>query len=270
VVVGAALLVTPGLAGHPGTGDAAWFTTAIDVVHLSAAAVWAGGLAMLVTAVLPQSDETAVVRRFSAVAFVAVVVIVATGVLQSWRQVGSLDALQHTTYGNVLLAKVALFVGMVGLAAWSRKLLRRKAGESLRRSVAAEAAAAVGIVALTALLVNVVPGRSALAQPFSTTIEAGDLFVDVTVDPAKAGPVEMHVYVLAANGAVTDVVELTARLSLPAESIGPLRVPLERAAPGHYAAYRFDVPLAGRWRLDVVARTGDIDQVRGTTTVRIR
>ena len=266
-VVAVALLVTPGLAGHPGTGDVAWFTTAVDVVHLAAAALWLGGLATVVVAPV---DDTAVVRRFSSVAFVAVIVIAATGLLQSWRQVGSLDALRHTTYGNLLLAKVGLFVGMVALAAWSRKWLRGGAGESLRRSVAAEAAVGVGVVVLTALLVNVVPARNALAQPFSATVEAGNLFVDVTVDPAKAGPVEVHVYVLGASGAVTDVAELTAQLSLPAESIGPLRVPLERAAPGHYAAYRFDVPLAGRWRLDVVARTGDVDQVRGTTTVRIR
>lgn len=266
-VLGVALLVTPGLAGHPGTGDAAWFTTAVDVVHLAAAAVWLGGLAMVVFAVVA---DTAVVRRFSSVAFVAVIVIAATGALQSWRQVGSLDALRHTTYGNLLVAKVALFVGMVALAAWSRRWLRRAAGESLRRSVAAEAAVGVGVVVLTALLVNLVPARNALAQPFSATVEAGHLFVDVTVDPAKAGPVDVHVYVLAASGAVTEVAELTAQLSLPAESIGPLRVPLERVAPGHFAAYRFDVPLAGRWRLDVVARTGDVDQVRGTTNVRIR
>lgn len=275
-LVGVALLVTPGLAGHAGSGDAAWFTTAVDVVHLAAAAVWVGGLAVLAGAVLAGAvlprgdDDVAVVRRFSSVAFAAVVVIVATGVVQSWRQVGSVDALRHTTYGNLLVAKVALVVGMVTLAAWSRKLLRRNGGESLRRSVAAEAAVAIAVVAVTALLVNVVPGRSALAQPFSTTIEAGDLLVDVTVDPAKAGPVEMHVYVLGASGAVTEVAELTAQLTLPAEAIGPLRVPLERAGPGHFAAYRFDIPLAGRWRLDVIARTGDVDQVRGTTTVRIR
>lgn len=267
VVLAAGLLVTPGLAGHPGAGEAAWFTTAVDVVHLAAAAVWLGGLAMVVVAAV---DDEGVVRRFSSVAFVAVIVIAATGLVQSWRQVGSLDALRHTTYGNLLVAKVALFVGMVALAAWSRRWLRRGAGDSLRRSVAGEAAVGVAVVVLTALLVNVVPARNALAQPFSATVEAGNLFVDVTVDPAKAGPVELHVYVLAASGAVTEVAELTAQLSLPAESIGPLRVPLERVAPGHYAAYRFDVPLAGRWRLDVVARTGDVDQVRGTTTVRIR
>ena len=45
------------------------------------------------------------VPRFSTVAFTCVVALVVTGTVQSWRQLGSLDALTSTNYGRVLLLK---------------------------------------------------------------------------------------------------------------------------------------------------------------------
>ncbi|MGH9139288.1 MAG: copper resistance protein CopC, partial [Acidimicrobiales bacterium] len=129
---------------------------------------------------------------------------------------------------------------------------------------------AIGVLALTALLVNTVPARSALAQPFTAELHTGDVLIDVTVDPAQAGPVDIHTYTLTHAGAVTDVEELTIALTLPGRDIGPLDVPLQRAGPGHFAAYDFDVPIPGVWQLDVTARTSDIHQDTATTTVRIR
>jgi copper transport protein len=64
--------------------------------------------------------------RFSSVAFTAMVVIVVTEMVQSWRQVGSLQALGHTAYGRLLVAKVAVFLLLIAVAGRSRVLVRRK------------------------------------------------------------------------------------------------------------------------------------------------
>jgi copper transport protein len=61
------------------------------------------------------------VRRFSAIAFGSVVALAATGLYQSWRQVGSWSALTGTTYGQLLLAKIALVAVLVGIARVSRR-----------------------------------------------------------------------------------------------------------------------------------------------------
>ncbi|MFP5376125.1 MAG: copper resistance protein CopC [Acidimicrobiia bacterium] len=294
-LAGVGLLATPAMAGHAATGSLVPLAVAADVVHLGAVAFWLGGLAVLVVAVLRPGDPDTmerVVPRFSRAAFVAVVVILATGTLQGWRQAGSADALTSTTYGRLLLTKVALFAAMVGLGAMSRSWVRRRylspqlaaspgpgavaaaqgAGglRRLRRSVAAEAAVAVVVLAVTSLLVNAVPARVALAKPYSAELAAEDLLFEVTVDPAKAGPLDLHVYALTPAGTVRDVEEITASLSLPAKDVGPITAPLHRAGPGHFAAYGFEVPIPGAWRLEVAARLSDVDQVKASTEVPVR
>ena len=105
--LGLAIVATPGFAGHAAVGDYEPFALAADVAHVGAASVWLGGLAMLTLFVLPRraDDLKALVRRYSEVAFWAVVVLVATGLFQGWRQVGSVDALTSTRYGTLLMIK---------------------------------------------------------------------------------------------------------------------------------------------------------------------
>jgi putative copper resistance protein D len=54
------------------------------------------------------------------VGLAAVLLLVATGAINSWFLVGSVDRLITTPYGGLLSAKLALFAGMVGLAAGNR------------------------------------------------------------------------------------------------------------------------------------------------------
>jgi len=100
-VLAAALMVTPALSGHAATGPDAAVGAVVGVVHFSAAAVWFGGLVLLGTCVLPSAEvgQLRAVPRFSSVAFTAMVVIVVTGMVQSWRQVGSLQALGEQRTG---------------------------------------------------------------------------------------------------------------------------------------------------------------------------
>ena len=49
--------------------------------------------------------------------------------------------------------------------------------------------------------------------------------VDIIVDPAKAGPVEMHIYTLSPGGGNVYAFNITAEISLPSKGIAPLTVP---------------------------------------------
>jgi copper transport protein len=291
----AGLLLTPALAGHAATRDLVPLAVVSDLVHLGSVSLWLGGLVCLVACVLPRrlADElSTVVPRFSRLAGMAVAAILVTGVFQGWREVGSKDALTTTTYGRLLIVKVILFGLMVGLGALSRRWVHARyrvpalrlspgpgaaaldqeteAVSRLRRAVGAETLLAVVVLAVTSLLVSAEPARSALSRPFSTELTTDDLLIDVTVDPAKAGPTDFHFYTLSPEGAVQDVAELTARLRLPEADVGPLPLKIEKVAPGHYSAYGSELPLRGRWELEVVARLTEIDQVRATTTIPVR
>jgi copper transport protein len=194
----AALVLTPPLSGHAAASPDAAVGVAVGVLHFSAVAVWFGSLMLLGTCVLPRPDVRLLqaVPRFSSVAFTAMVVIVVTGIAQSWRQLGSLHALGHTIYGRLLVSKVAVFLLLLGFAGTSRALVRRKLtaralvgaassrqpagglgparlsddGDAssiwlLRRLVLAELAIALLVLAITALLGITMPPRGNLDHP---------------------------------------------------------------------------------------------------------
>ncbi|MGW2472316.1 copper resistance CopC/CopD family protein [Streptomyces sp. NPDC001665] len=121
-VIAAGIAGTWALAEHASTGIQPGIAMPVDVLHLLAVAAWLGGLVALLTALYRTPDLTsAAVRRFSTIAFVSVVVLVATGVYQSWRQVGTWSALTGTGYGQLLLVKVGLVAVLVGIASMSRR-----------------------------------------------------------------------------------------------------------------------------------------------------
>jgi copper transport protein len=149
------LASTWAVADHAGTGIQVPLAVPSDVIHLTAIAIWIGGLVMLVTLVLRRPDSPAdprkaerrryqaataeaarAVSRFSPIALGCVVAIVVTGTYQAWRGVGTWGALFGTTYGHLLLVKIAAMCALVGLGNLARQRVAR-----LRAPVAAIAAA---------------------------------------------------------------------------------------------------------------------------------
>ncbi len=134
-VVATGIAATWAMSEHASTGIQANIAMPVDVLHLLAVAAWLGGLASLLVALYRTPDiGSAAVRRFSTVAFSSVVVLAATGIYQSWRQVGSWSALTGTRYGQLLILKVALIAVLLAVAWFSR----RWTGRLTDRAVASE------------------------------------------------------------------------------------------------------------------------------------
>ncbi|WP_244942669.1 copper resistance CopC/CopD family protein, partial [Streptomyces sioyaensis] len=128
LIIAAGLAATWAMAEHASTGLQTAVAMPVDVLHLLAVATWLGGLAALVASLYwGPPVERAAVRRFSRIAFGSVLVLVATGLYQSWRQVGTWRALTDTTYGWLLLLKAGLVVVLVGIAWVSRRWTDRLA-----------------------------------------------------------------------------------------------------------------------------------------------
>ncbi|MGY1814398.1 copper resistance CopC/CopD family protein [Blastococcus sp. SYSU D00820] len=151
-VLAAALVLTTSAVGHPVAGPWPALAVAATTVHVAAMVVWLGGLAALLGGVLrsdaPAGELAAALPPFSRIAAAAVTALVVTGVVQSVREVGSPAALVSTTYGRVLLAKLAVIALLLAAAGISRVWVqqhlgvhRRPAG---RRRVTAHAFAATG------------------------------------------------------------------------------------------------------------------------------
>ncbi|WP_240324050.1 copper resistance protein CopC [Streptomyces cavourensis] len=146
-VVAAGIAATWAMSEHASTGIQAGIAMPVDVLHLLAVAAWLGGLVSLLVALYRTPDiGSEAVRRFSRVAFGSVLVLAATGIYQSWRQVGSWSALTGTRYGQLLIVKVALIALLLAVAWFSRRWTGRltdapvSAGAS-EASVASEASA---------------------------------------------------------------------------------------------------------------------------------
>ncbi|MEY2245136.1 copper resistance protein CopC [Streptomyces sp. BF23-18] len=129
VLFSLALAVTWAAAEHASAGIQVPAAMVSSVLHLLAMAVWLGGLAALLTALHRPAEPVApaVVTRFSRLALVSVAVLAATGVYQSWRGLGSWNALTSTSYGRLLVVKVALVALLLAAAAFSRRWTTRAA-----------------------------------------------------------------------------------------------------------------------------------------------
>jgi copper transport protein len=286
-VLAVALATTWAATDHAGTGSQVVLALPIDIVHLMAMAVWLGGLAVVVTALLRPAGAdvtvlTAALRRFSTIAACCIGVLVASGTYQAWRQVGTLAALTGTTYGRLLLIKllgVGLLIALGYLArVWIAHYQKPDviAIRQLRRSTGLEVVIATGVLAVTAMLVNAQPARTAFSEPVSTTAAFdtggpnGKGTVQVFVSPAKAGNDLVHIEVVAPSGEPESVPQLTATLSLPDRQLGPLPVALDGTGTSHHYYGNTAIPLAGRWKLAVTVRTDAIDETTVTVPITIR
>ncbi|MEU1198833.1 copper resistance CopC family protein [Streptomyces sp. NPDC005813] len=121
------LAVTWAVAEHASAGIQVPAAMVSSVLHLLAMAVWLGGLTALLLALHRPAEHLprTVVARFSRLALASVAVLAATGLYQSWRGLGSWDALTSTSYGRLLVVKLGAVLLLLAGAAYSRRWTRR-------------------------------------------------------------------------------------------------------------------------------------------------
>ncbi|MFI7609155.1 copper resistance CopC/CopD family protein [Micromonospora sp. NPDC049366] len=282
-VLGAAALLTWPLSGHGAASPAPAVSVAVDAVHLGSMAVWLGGLLMLAGFLLRRADERelgAILPIWSRWAALAVSALLLAGTVQALIEVATPGALVNTTYGRLLLAKIGLFALVIGVAAYSRQLVRRRVAAQrpapVRRAVWVELAVTAVVLGLSATLVQTTPARTAAADVagpqagfFTTTLSSNLLNLQVELDPAERGNNSMHLYAYTKDNRPQPVVEWRATIALPSAGIEPIDIPLLPLTDNH-ATGEINLPASGDWELRLTARTTDIDQATVTATVPIR
>src|SRR5207248_184695 len=155
------------MSGHAGSSTLPEVTAIADVAHLGAMAVWLGGLVVLVGYLLRRANATelgAILPVWSRWATTAVVVLVVAGTVQALVNIGSFGALFGTTYGRLVLVKVALLAAILLAAYFSRRVARAPSADAglraLRRSVLVELAIAAVVLSLSSTLVQTTPART--------------------------------------------------------------------------------------------------------------
>ncbi|MEV7130993.1 copper resistance protein CopC [Streptomyces sp. NPDC093260] len=239
----------------------------------------------------PGTPLAVTAARFSRLAFLAVTVLVATGVYQSWRGLGSWPALTGTAYGRLLLVKLVAVVLLLAVAGgsrhWTARLAAARTGlRALRRSVLTEVAVGVGVLMVSTVLSGTLPGRAATEAaeagpvaagvpgasvteiPFDTGSPGGRGKVQITLEPGRVGQNAVEAVVFGPDGGLSTVPELRLSLSLPDRDIGPIDARLVNRG-GYWGSDSLNLPFPGAWSAKATVRVSDLDQGSGSRTVRI-
>jgi putative copper resistance protein D len=191
----ALLLAALALALVSGSSHAAAITpgtllaVGVDVAHLVGTGLWLGGLvalALLLRAAGRDDDAEArayavrAARRFSRAALLVMSVLMASGVMNAIAQVESIAGLAGTTHGRLLLAKLAVLVPILALAAVNRtRILPALSGPDAMRRLAAfvglEAVLALVLLGLAAAMTLTTParhGEPVWPLPFRLSLDA--------------------------------------------------------------------------------------------------
>ena len=302
LALGAGLSLTPSFSGH--ARPLGGLGLASDILHVIAAALWTGGLAFLVIALLmAEADRwplaTRAVPRFSNMAVGSVVALLVAGIISAYLELRTWSALWDNRYGLLVLTKIILVVPLLGLGAYNNRYAvpRLKAGvasvlerQRFLRIAGAELLIMVAIVAVTAVLVNseparmlameasagdhtVMPGMEMPAEhePFEGAVQLGDMEAVVVVDPAMSGENTITV-TLMDPAAAEGLSEVSVAASLPSRNIGPLdlKAKPDPAEPGSYVVESASLSIAGEWDLRIEALQGEFDLLTDNVTVPIR
>ena len=263
----------------------------IDWLHVLAATIWVGGLVYLVVG-LWLARRLAVEERawlnlslmlnFSALGAISVGLLTASGFYLGWLHVGSWTAFVGTAYGLTLLAKLALAVVVVFLAAINLFVLKPRLNRlydegnndevtptvnRFRRVVWIETAIALVILAAAGVLTDLQRGMDAPLlsdAPGETNVsyDAGDLNVSMEITPALVGQNEFEIELTDANGNPIsgEQPEVTLRFTFLGQSIGAATATAESLGNGRYRADGSYISLIGTWQVEVgVRRPGVYD-----------
>lgn len=223
------------MVSHSANDPGKFWSVSSDFLHFMASSTWLGALVMLVPLwrwLRTHFEETErylllanVFDRFSIIAGISVTVILATGTFNGLTQIATRDQLIHTTYGKVLLAKIALIIPLLGIAGINAFILkprlvnaidasyqqggapdvqaRDKQASALRQlqrvfpvTVIAEIALIVAVFAVVGVLSQTSTAKGEVAQElasqtdatkFSQTAENGGLKLTLDITPNRVG-----------------------------------------------------------------------------------
>jgi copper transport protein len=275
----AAVLVIPGAAGHAAQTSPRGLTLAFDWLHLVTGSVWLGGLSGLLVLwiSLPAGRRvaalTVVVPRFSNVAFVAVLLLGATGAGEAINHMPAVNALWETGYGQAILVKTGLLGGAMLIASGNlfrskpRLVAARKSPELgppaarlLRNLVSGEAIVVFGAVFAAAVLSSLAPPPPAFALEnqaiakvgpgrVAETVNRAGYKLQVLVSPNKAAAPDSFALRITKGGQPVRGANVTLTFNHLEMQMPTQEYQLKETSPGVYSRAAPALVMVGKWGL---------------------
>lgn len=295
VLLGMTLLLLQSAQSHAAATPIPLAAISSDWLHLTLSTLWIGGLVALVaTAPFKRgkwAQRAPFVVAFSNYARLLVLGLALTGIYATWLQVGSLDALLTTPYGNALLAKLLIMLPLLAIAAsnWLLTTRSQRAGKDLwqgqlRGFLVAEIVLLVGVLAAVGVMTSTMPARTlengrsmaearAAAQTPSHLLaletQQDDLHLHLVITPGYVGENEftLTLHALANHLPVVDASLIRLRFENEDQPGATSELRIESGENGAYRAVGANLSAPGAWRIRAtVQRPDEFDVVADFTT----
>lgn len=307
-VCGLAYLLSISLISHA-AATPFWVPLAVglDWLHLVGTAIWIGGLIGLVVTTPLFREEGAATRPllagmiggFSKFAVGSAVLLTLTGTYSAWLHVGTLDALTQTDYGRLLIAKLALFAGLLAFGAFNQRwLLPRLLLPGIRvderemslgdmertvprlvrlfgRTIRIEVLLAVALLLLVATMTGSVPAREALAQAHrpqrAQTVVVDGVRVTVTLAALQPGNNNFDIFLRTATGdrPITDAEQVALRFTERGMDMGEAEAITTARGDGHYTTSGQYLAMSGEWEIRALIRRAGVPDIDHTFAFQI-
>lgn len=257
-------------ASHAATQGTPWISVMTQWLHIATVGVWIGGLCAVLAVVGSMTPESraVLVRRFSTCAGVCLGIIALTGILRTVTELTSWSQLITTTFGVLIVVKVALLVLLAVAGALNRFRNIPHAATTLRglrRVGSTEVVVGMAAVVVAAALVNVAPPISAATTEVAPTslIAMGNDYgtsvrAQLEVSPGHAG---FNHFTLTATDYNSGVALTGATTELrfsrtDSSGIGESTLKLKAVSGGIFTADGGNLSLSGTWSITALIQRG--------------
>ncbi|MGB9359580.1 MAG: copper resistance protein CopC [Acidimicrobiia bacterium] len=104
----------------------------------------------------------------------------------------------------------------------------------------------------------------------SSAVQTGDLLIEASLDPARSGVNELHIYGFDVSGRNSSLGPTGVVAYHEVLDVGPLALPVLRAGPNHFLSYRAILPLSGDWTLRIDSETSNGESEQAVMEMELR
>lgn len=277
ILLGSALAAS----GHASAAPPTWLARLAVWLHAVAITLWLGSLLPLAYA-LSDSSDVSLLKRFSRLIPVVLLVLFASGGVLVYLQFDTLSSLWLTAYGRVLALKMALLIVLLGVGAYNRysltgAVLREESAprRAMRRLIYLECVLAFAILAVVALWRFTPPPRTVSNMPVAATaisahIHASTAMADISLTLAAEGhPATLILYLSNPDLTPLAAQEVDVAFSNPSEGIEPVVFSAIRASDGTWQVIDVELPHQENWHLRIDALVSDFERISLKTTLKL-
>src|SRR3989304_1729877 len=272
LILSLALIATSTMIGH-GTASEQPSAVILDYIHNLIAAVWIGGIIFFGFILLPSLSildgnkkellSLVTIPRFSIMIVISLGILVITGPTLLWFLESDVGLLLGSTYGKLILAKIAIASIMIVIGSYNQFGVQKK----LVRSLRIESTLGIMLLGVVALLTNgsLPAGEVQQVQAqevifgYHTVEFSQNAKFDVTINPFSSGQNTISVIVSDFNGnSLSDIDDLKIKVSNPQRNIAPIEIPITsiQDEKTSIVQYEGDVTFgfSGNWQVEIEAQ----------------